>query len=239
MRPDRPQDHRRHLRRRGPAWRRRLSGKDPTKVDRSAAYAARYLAKNVVAAGLADRCTIQLSYAIGVAEPLSVYIDTHGTGKVDEAKLEVILPQMMNLKPRGIREHLDLNKPIYRPYRRLWPFRPRARWRRRLLVGEDRPGRRDQVRGLIRPELQSPPPPQAAGGESAPGPAQRRACVEDSGALRETTSARNGSGTTLWPPQRPKAVPEAELRRHSLPNSFHPAKRPSNFRTVFRNYGWK
>src|SRR6201994_1943995 len=90
-----------------------FSGKDPTKVDRSAAYAARYLAKNIVAAGLADRCTIQLAYAIGVAEPLSVYVDTHGTGKVDEAKLERILPQLMNLKPRGIREHLDLNKPIF------------------------------------------------------------------------------------------------------------------------------
>jgi S-adenosylmethionine synthetase len=90
-----------------------FSGKDSTKVDRSAAYAARYLAKNVVAAGLADRCTIQLAYAIGVAEPLSVYVDTHGTGKVDEAKIEALLPQIMNLKPRGIREHLDLNKPIY------------------------------------------------------------------------------------------------------------------------------
>ncbi len=91
----------------------RSRGKDSTKVDRSAAYAARYLAKNVVASGLADRCTIQLAYAIGVAEPLSVYVDTHGTGKVDEAKLELILPQLMNLKPRGIREHLDLNKPIF------------------------------------------------------------------------------------------------------------------------------
>jgi S-adenosylmethionine synthetase len=90
-----------------------FSGKDSTKVDRSAAYAARYLAKNVVAAGLADRCTIQLSYAIGVAEPLSVYVDTHGTGKVDEAVLEKVLPQLMNLKPRGIREHLDLNRPIF------------------------------------------------------------------------------------------------------------------------------
>jgi len=90
-----------------------FSGKDPTKVDRSAAYAARYLAKNVVAAGLADRCTIQISYAIGVAEPLSVYVDTHGTGKVDEAKLERILPELMSLKPRNIREHLGLNKPIY------------------------------------------------------------------------------------------------------------------------------
>jgi S-adenosylmethionine synthetase len=90
-----------------------FSGKDPTKVDRSAAYAARYLAKNVVAAGLADRCTIQIAYAIGVSDPLSVYVDTHGTGKVDEAKLEKILPELMSLKPRGIREHLALNKPIY------------------------------------------------------------------------------------------------------------------------------
>jgi S-adenosylmethionine synthetase len=90
-----------------------FSGKDPTKVDRSAAYAARYLAKNVVAAGLADRCTIQLSYAIGVAEPLSIYVDTHGTGRVDEAKLEVALRDVMKLTPRGIRTHLDLNRPVY------------------------------------------------------------------------------------------------------------------------------
>jgi S-adenosylmethionine synthetase len=90
-----------------------FSGKDSTKVDRSAAYAARYLAKNVVAAGLADRCTIQLSYAIGVAKPLSIYVDTHGTGKVDEATLEKALAEVMDLSPRGIRKHLDLNKPIY------------------------------------------------------------------------------------------------------------------------------
>jgi S-adenosylmethionine synthetase len=90
-----------------------FSGKDPTKVDRSAAYAARYLAKNVVAAGLAERCTIQVSYAIGVAKPLSIYVDTHGTGKVDEARLEQALGEVMDLSPRGIREHLDLNKPIY------------------------------------------------------------------------------------------------------------------------------
>ncbi|HWY61893.1 MAG TPA: methionine adenosyltransferase [Rhizomicrobium sp.] len=90
-----------------------FSGKDSTKVDRSAAYAARYLAKNVVASGLADRCTIQIAYAIGVSDPLSVYVDTHGTGKVDEARLEKILPQLMSLKPRGIREHLGLNRPIY------------------------------------------------------------------------------------------------------------------------------
>jgi len=90
-----------------------FSGKDPTKVDRSAAYAARYLAKNVVAAKLADRCTIQLSYAIGVAKPLSIYVDLHGTGKIDEAKLEGVLGEVMDLTPRGIRTHLGLNKPIY------------------------------------------------------------------------------------------------------------------------------
>jgi S-adenosylmethionine synthetase len=90
-----------------------FSGKDPTKVDRSAAYAARYLAKNVVAAGLADRATIQLSYAIGVAKPLSIYVDLHGTGKVDESKLETVLGQVFDLSPRGIRTKLDLNKPIY------------------------------------------------------------------------------------------------------------------------------
>jgi S-adenosylmethionine synthetase len=90
-----------------------FSGKDPTKVDRSAAYAARYLAKNVVAAGFADRCTIQLSYAIGVARPLSIYADLHGTGHVDEGKLETALMDVMNLSQRGIREHLGLNKPIY------------------------------------------------------------------------------------------------------------------------------
>ena len=90
-----------------------FSGKDPTKVDRSAAYASRYLAKNVVAAGLADRCTIQLSYAIGVSQPLSILVDTHGTGQADEAALEGVLGQVMDLSPRGIREHLQLNRPIY------------------------------------------------------------------------------------------------------------------------------
>ncbi len=90
-----------------------FSGKDPTKVDRSAAYISRYLAKNVVAAGLAKKCTIQLSYAIGVAKPLSVYVDTHGTGHVDEAKLEKRLRELVDLSPRGIRTHLGLNKPIY------------------------------------------------------------------------------------------------------------------------------
>jgi len=90
-----------------------FSGKDPSKVDRSAAYAARYLAKNVVAAGLAERCVIQLSYAIGVARPLSVYINTDGTGHVDEDKLSAVLQQMLDLSPRGIRTHLNLNRPIY------------------------------------------------------------------------------------------------------------------------------
>jgi len=90
-----------------------FSGKDPTKVDRSAAYVARYLAKNVVAAGLARRVTIQLSYAIGIAEPLSVYVDTHGTGTVPEAKLEEVLPKLVRRTPKGLREHLKLNAPIY------------------------------------------------------------------------------------------------------------------------------
>ena len=90
-----------------------FSGKDPTKVDRSAAYVTRYLAKNVVAAGLSDRCTIQLAYAIGVSKPLSLYVDFHQTGNVDPAKLEKVLSNVMDLSPRGIREHLGLNRPIY------------------------------------------------------------------------------------------------------------------------------
>jgi len=93
-----------------------FSGKDPTKVDRSAAYVCRYLAKNVVASGLADKCTLQISYAIGVSHPLSVYVDLHGTGKdVDETRLEATLRELVDLKPRGIREHLHLNRPIYVP----------------------------------------------------------------------------------------------------------------------------
>ena len=93
-----------------------FSGKDPTKVDRSAAYACRYLAKNVVAAGLSDRCTIQIAYAIGISRPLSVYVDLQGTGKdVDATRLEAVLREVMNLTPRGIREHLHLNRPIYVP----------------------------------------------------------------------------------------------------------------------------
>jgi len=90
-----------------------FSGKDPTKVDRSAAYAARYLAKNVVASGMATKCSIQLSYAIGVAEPLSIYADTFGTGEVDDAAIEKAIRATMSLTPRGIREHLGLNRPIY------------------------------------------------------------------------------------------------------------------------------
>ncbi|WP_439599256.1 methionine adenosyltransferase [Falsiroseomonas sp.] len=93
-----------------------FSGKDPTKVDRSAAYAARYVAKNVVASGLADKCTIQVSYAIGVSKPLSVYFDLHGTGRdVDEVKLAKVMDGLVNLSPRGIREHLHLNRAIYAP----------------------------------------------------------------------------------------------------------------------------
>ncbi len=116
-----------------------FSGKDPTKVDRSAAYAARYVAKNVVAAGLADRCLIQLAYAIGVSKPLSIYVDTHGTGKVDEAKL----PRSSGAggsqparHPRAARAQ----PPDLRAHRGLRPFRPRARHRRRLLLGKDRSG---------------------------------------------------------------------------------------------------
>lgn len=91
-----------------------FSGKDPTKVDRSAAYMARYLAKNVVAAGVSDKCTIQLAYAIGVSEPLSVYVSTHETNHVDDSKLVTVLREAVNLSPRGIREHLQLNRPIYK-----------------------------------------------------------------------------------------------------------------------------
>ncbi|MEM9710307.1 MAG: methionine adenosyltransferase [Pseudomonadota bacterium] len=90
-----------------------FSGKDPTKVDRSAAYAARYVAKNVVAAGLASRCLIQLSYAIGVSKPLSIYCDTFGTGEIEDAAIEAAIPKVMDLSPRGIREHLELNRPVY------------------------------------------------------------------------------------------------------------------------------
>jgi S-adenosylmethionine synthetase len=90
-----------------------FSGKDPTKVDRSAAYAARYVAKNVVAAGLAEKCTIQVAYAIGVSKPLSVYVETHGTGKVDSGRLTKVLQEMVDLSPRGIRERLQLSRPIY------------------------------------------------------------------------------------------------------------------------------
>ena len=90
-----------------------FSGKDPTKVDRSAAYAARYLAKNVVAAGMAERCCIQLSYAIGVSKPLSIYADTYGERTVEPSAIEQAIAQVMDLTPRGIREHLGMNKPLY------------------------------------------------------------------------------------------------------------------------------
>ena len=121
-----------------------FSGKDPTKVDRSAAYVARYLAKNVVAAGLAERCTIQISYAIGVSHPLSVYVDLHGTGRdADEAKLERTLRELVDLSPRGIREHLQLNRPIYVPTSAYGHFgrtpdagRGTFTWERTDLVGD-------------------------------------------------------------------------------------------------------
>ncbi len=115
-----------------------FSGKDTTKVDRSAAYAARYLAKNVVAAGFADRCTIQLSYAIGVAQPLSVYVDLHGTGKVKEDAVEEALRKVMDLSPSGIRKHLDLNKPIYAKTSAYGHFETETRPRWVFLMGKDR-----------------------------------------------------------------------------------------------------
>ena len=129
-----------------------FSGKDPTKVDRSAAYAARYLAKNVVAAGLAKRCTIQLSYAIGVAEPLSIYVDTHGTGKVEEKpSSKRRLAKVMDLSPRGIRTHLGLNKPIYARTSAYGHFGRAAGGRWRLLMGKDGPRQGAQSRGEVKP----------------------------------------------------------------------------------------
>jgi S-adenosylmethionine synthetase len=119
-----------------------FSGKDPTKVDRSAAYAARYLAKNVVAAGLAQKCVIQLSYAIGVSRPLSIYVDTGGTGHVDEGRLGRVLNELMDLSPRGIRETLGLNRPIYARTSAYGHFGRQAdadggfSWERRDLVDE-------------------------------------------------------------------------------------------------------
>jgi len=119
-----------------------FSGKDPTKVDRSAAYMARYLAKNIVAAGIADRCTIQLAYAIGISEPLAVYASTHGTNKVDDEKLVDILRQIVKLTPRAIREHLNLNRPIYKKTSAFGHFGREPEddghfsWERLTLVGE-------------------------------------------------------------------------------------------------------
>ena len=123
-----------------------FSGKDPTKVDRSAAYAARYLAKNVVAAGLADRCTIQVAYAIGVADPMSVLVDTHGTGKVDEKKLEKVLPRAVPADADQHPPHAEAQPADLPPHRGLRPFRPRAGKGRRLLLGKDRSRRRAEAR---------------------------------------------------------------------------------------------
>ena len=118
-----------------------FSGKDPTKVDRSAAYAARYLAKNVVAAGLAERCTIQIAYAIGVADPMSLLVDTHGTGQVEEKKLEKILPEIFPLRPTSHPARPQAQPADLSPHRRLRPLRARAGKGRWLLVGEHRPRR--------------------------------------------------------------------------------------------------
>ena len=143
-----------------------FSGKDPTKVDRSAAYAARYLAKNVVAAGLARRCVIQLSYAIGVSKPLSIYVDTYGTGEVDELRLGKVLNEVMNLSPRGIREHLAAQPADLRPHLGLRPFRPRRRRRRRLLLGAHRSRRRAPPRLQLTAASRAQPSAAARGGSS-------------------------------------------------------------------------
>ena len=128
-----------------------FSGKDPTKVDRSAAYAARYLAKNVVAAGLAERCLIQLSYAIGVSKPLSLYVDAGCSAQVDTARLSDVLRELMDLSPRGIREHLGLSRPIYARTSAYGHFGRRARGGRRLLLGAHRSGGRPARRLLAGP----------------------------------------------------------------------------------------
>src|SRR4029077_4567343 len=147
-----------------------FSGKDPTKVDRSAAYAARYLAKNVVAAGLAERCTIQVAYAIGIAKPLSVYVETDGTALVDEAKLSRVLQEVMDLSPRGIRTHLGLNKPIYARTSAYGHFgRPPEpdggfSWERLDLVDELR-----RAFLVKNPIFSSNPPPATPGGGGAEG----------------------------------------------------------------------
>jgi hypothetical protein len=125
LRPHRPQDHRRHLRRLGAARRRRVLGKDPSKVDRSAAYAARYVAKNIVAAGLASKCLVQVSYAIGVAQPTSVMVTTQGTGKLSDDKLSQLVLQHFDLRPKGIIQMLDLLRPIYEKTAAYGHFGPR------------------------------------------------------------------------------------------------------------------
>ena len=167
-----------------------FSGKDPTKVDRSAAYAARYLAKNVVAAGLAERCTIQLSYAIGVAKPLSIYVDLHGTGKVDEAKLEKTLSRgdgpLAARHPRASRaQPADL-----RPHLRLRPFRPRAGGGRRLLVGKDRPRRRAQERARLEPCTRPLVPAQAGARASTAAGVRIRRLRVGNARMRDRMSTR-------------------------------------------------
>ena len=179
-----------------------FSGKDPTKVDRSAAYACRYLAKNVVAAGLADRCTIQISYAIGIARPLSVYVDLQNTGKdVDEARLERTLRELMNLTPRGIREHLHLNRPIYVPTSAYGHFgREPDGGQGHLHVGEDRPGAGAEggLRALIARGVggRQPAPKAAAGPAVRPGPRSPAAAAPASVAGRHPAAAgiRAGAG---------------------------------------------
>ena len=149
-RPHRPQDHRRHLWRRRAAWRRRLLRQGPDQGRPLGRLCRRYLAKNVVAAGLADRCTIQLSYAIGVSKPLSVYVDTHGTGRVDEEKLSTALQKLVDLSPARHPRASPAQPADLCAHRGLWPFRPRARSRWRLLLGEAG-SRRPAAAGPSRP----------------------------------------------------------------------------------------
>ena len=154
-----------------------FSGKDPTKVDRSAAYAARYLAKNVVAAGLADRCVIQLSYAIGVSKPLSIYVDTYGTGKVDEVRLGQLLNEVDQPEPARHSRDAEAQPPDLRPHLGLRPFRPHARRRGRLLLGAHRPRRRAAPPFQLRPSNASRPDQPAASAANSGGAGTALGCV--------------------------------------------------------------
>ena len=181
-RPHRPQDHRRHLRRRGPHGGGAFSGKDPTKVDRSACYMARYIAKNIVAAGLAERCTVQLAYAIGVADPVSVLVDTHGTGKVAEERLVRAGAQPLQADAEGHHRVARSAPADLQEDRSLRPLRPRGR---RLHLGADRQGRGAQGRRRRR---------QSRGRRSK----RRRRRVAEAGRESGLTSRENGLAVPVF-----------------------------------------